>query len=130
MTEEEKVCVVNKSLYMYSSDMYTQGASHIPMVLVYLHTQEILKVQEKEQVKRLSKHSLIIARAAYEAEREGVCIINYIMSLYDSIHSKQDLSFSIDQEAMIIEPLTVRSTRSYSILLLQLPVGSGMVPCS
>ena len=25
MTEEEKVCVVNKSLYMYSSNMYPQG---------------------------------------------------------------------------------------------------------
>ena len=37
MTEEEKVCVVNKSLYMYSSNMYTQGASHIPLVTVYLN---------------------------------------------------------------------------------------------
>ena len=65
-------------------------------------------MQEKEQVKRLSKHALIIATAAYEAEQ--VCIIHYIMSLYDSIHSKQDLLFSIGQEAMIIEPLTVRNS--------------------
>ena len=31
-----------------------------------------MKVQEKERIRRLTKGTLIIATAAYEAEREGV----------------------------------------------------------
>ena len=51
----------NKSLYMYSSNMYTQGASHIPFLRVYLflpvHTEKKEKMQlvEKEMMKRISK---------------------------------------------------------------------------
>ena len=49
----------NKSLYMYSSNMYTQGASHIPFVRVYLflpvHTGKNENIRKRNEEKNFQK---------------------------------------------------------------------------